>query len=223
MTSDLFIVFHLRLTTYDLRLTTYDLRLFLYLCLVRIVTLIVFLLTSALLVAQNTDSVTVKPSSKFSLFRRDKTPDDHSPKKAAIFSAVLPGAGQIYNHQAWKVILLYGGLGTLGYFIVDNNKVYKDYLQQWTYLTDSDVTTNVRPTLAGVSPDALHNAFSAYRKYRDQCVMGFVLLYAANIIDANVYAHLFNFNVDNLSVRFTPNYNIYSRSFAPSLNLKYKF
>jgi hypothetical protein len=141
---------------------------------------------------------------------------------AAIFSAVLPGAGQVYNRQAWKIGLIYGGLGTLGYFIYDNNRIYKDYLQQWKYMTDTVTNTMVRPELAGVSSDALHNAFSSFRKYRDQCIIGAALVYAANIIDANVYAHLYHFNVDDLSLHFTPDFNIYS-GFNPGFTLRYRF
>ena len=181
------------------------------------------LLTSVLLYAQNTDSVNVKTSSKLNLFKKDTSFESHSPKKAAIFSAVLPGAGQVYNHQAWKLAIIYGGMGALGYFIYDNNKVYQDYLQQWKYITDGDSTTNVRSNLNGVSAEALHNAFASYRKYRDQCVIGLVLLYAANIIDANVYAHLFYFNVDNISLRLVPNYDLMSQSFSPTINIKFKF
>ncbi len=137
-------------------------------------------------------------------------------------SAILPGAGQVYNKQYWKLSLIYGGMGALGYFIHDNNKVYKDYLQQWKYATDGDSNTNVRPELAHASPDALHNAFSSYRKFRDQCIIGFALLYAANIIDANVYAHLYYFNVDDISLHFTPTYNMTTLSFVPSFTLRYK-
>lgn len=156
-------------------------------------------------------------------FNNDSSSKVHSPKKAAIFSSIIPGAGQIYNQQAWKLVFVYGGLGAISYFIKDNNKVYKDYLQQWKYLTDNDPNTNVRPELSLASADALHNAFSSYRKYRDQCAIGFVLIYAANIIDANVYAHLYHFNVDDLSLHFKPDYNIYTRAFIPSASLIYKF
>ncbi len=193
-----------------------------YICTVRITSIIVFIFLSVLLSAQKQDSLQLKTN-----------PDDvvkaktgtlvHSPKKAAILSAILPGSGQIYNHQVWKVPVVYGGLGALGFFVYDNNRVYNDYLTQWKYLTDADPNTNVRSELQGVSPDALHNAFSTFRKYRDQCIIGVVLLYAANIIDANVYAHLYKFNVDDLSVHFTPNYNIYSQKIYPGLSMRYKF
>lgn len=193
-----------------------------YICSVRITSIIVFLFLSVLLSAQNQDSLQLK-TNPGDVVKTKPEISVHSPKKAAILSTILPGAGQVYNHQVWKVPVIYGGLGALGYFVYDNNRVYNDYLTQWKYLTDSNSNTNVRPSLQGVSADALHNAFSSFRKYRDQCIIGVVLLYAANIIDANVYAHLYKFNVDDLSVHFTPNYNIYSQKIYPGLSMRYKF
>jgi hypothetical protein len=147
----------------------------------------------------------------------------HSPKKAAIFSAILPGAGQVYNHQAWKVPIVYGGMATLGYFIYDNNRYYKEFLSNWIRLTDKDSTTVVDAKYEGVSEGALHNGFSAFRKYRDQCAIGFVMVYIANILDANVYAHLYYFNVDDISVHFNPGYNMVTHSFVPAITLKHTF
>ena len=56
-----------------------------------------------------------------------KIQKDKSPKKAAIYSAVIPGAGQIYTKKYWKVPIIYGGLVTSAYFINDNNNQYKEY------------------------------------------------------------------------------------------------
>lgn len=150
-------------------------------------------------------------------------PAVHSPKKAAIYSAVLPGLGQVYNHQAWKVGVIYAGMGTLGYFVYDNNRVYKDFLNNWLAVTDPASGKQLDPRFSGYSANALHNGFSAFRKYRDQCAIGCVILYAANIIDANVFAHLYKFNVDDISFLFTPVVPMYSRSLQPGFTLKYTF
>ncbi len=147
----------------------------------------------------------------------------HSPLKATIYSAVIPGAGQVYNHQAWKIPIIYGGLGALGYFVYDNNRIYKEYLNNWIWLTDNDSGTNVNLKYFGYSAAALHNGFSAFRQYRDQCAIGFILVYAANIMDANVYAHLYNFNVDDISLRFSPVYDMGAKCFTPGLKFKYSF
>ena len=56
-----------------------------------------------------------------------KNQKEKSPKKAAIYSAVIPGAGQIYTKKYCKVPFIYGGLLTSVYFINDNNMQYKEY------------------------------------------------------------------------------------------------
>src|SRR6187551_3251968 len=48
----------------------------------------------------------------------------HSPKKATIYSAVLPGLGQAYNKKYWKIPIIYAGLGTSAYFFSFNHKEY---------------------------------------------------------------------------------------------------
>jgi len=56
-----------------------------------------------------------------------KIQKEKSPKRAAIYSAVIPGSGQIYTKKYWKVPVIYGGLVTSAYFINDNNIQYKEY------------------------------------------------------------------------------------------------
>src|SRR3954471_19719236 len=50
----------------------------------------------------------------------------HSPRKAAIRSAVIPGWGQIYNRKYWKVPIVWGALGVTGYIFFNNLDTYKD-------------------------------------------------------------------------------------------------
>ena len=66
----------------------------------------------------------------------------HSPKKAAIYSSILPGWGQAYNKKYWKIPLIYVGFGTIGYFISWNNKNYKVLKLAYSDLTDDDENTN---------------------------------------------------------------------------------
>ena len=57
-----------------------------------------------------------------------KTQKEKSPKKAALYSAILPGAGQVYTKKYWKVPIVYGGLVTSFYFINENNSSYRGLL-----------------------------------------------------------------------------------------------
>jgi hypothetical protein len=140
----------------------------------------------------------------------------HSPRKATIYSAVFPGLGQIYNRKYWKVPLVYGGFVTLGYFINFNNEQYTTYKQAYSDIIDTDPYTNshlnlkVNPSL--LQPDRISNFTEAlrrqkdyWRRNRDLVVIGTVVFYAVNIIDASVDAHFFNFDVsDDLTINWAP-------------------
>ena len=49
------------------------------------------------------------------------------PKKAGLYSAILPGAGQVYTEKYWKVPIIYAGLITSAYYIRENNELYHLY------------------------------------------------------------------------------------------------
>jgi hypothetical protein len=62
--------------------------------------------------------------------------DSMSLRKVCIASALLPGFGQIYNKQYWKLPILYGTVGTsLGMCIWSHNK-YKPLKQRFDEMTD---------------------------------------------------------------------------------------
>lgn len=128
----------------------------------------------------------------------------HSPKKAAIFSAVVPGLGQIYNHKYWKVPLVYAGLGASIYFIVDNNRQYQSYRTEYIYrLNNPGFGQN--GDLINYSDSQLRTLADQYRRYRDLTVIACAAVYALQIIDATVDAYLWRFDTsDNLSFHFRP-------------------
>jgi hypothetical protein len=128
----------------------------------------------------------------------------HSPKKAALLSAVLPGAGQVYNKKYWKLPIIYAGAAGLVYSLQFNQSRYVKYRDAYKYRIDDDATT-VDDYVGIYSDDNLNTLQQYYHRYRDLTVIGFAALYALNIIDASVDAHLFTFNVsDDLSLNVQP-------------------
>lgn len=140
----------------------------------------------------------------------------HSPRKATIYSAVLPGLGQIYNRKYWKVPLVYAGFATFGYFINFNNEEYVKFRQAYSDIIDNDPNTNsfeklvtdprrLEPQNIGQLTESLRSAKDYWRRNRDLVVISTVAFYAINIIDASVDAHFFNFDIsDDLSINWVP-------------------
>lgn len=126
----------------------------------------------------------------------------HTPQKAGLFSAVLPGAGQIYNKKYWKAPIVWAGLGISTYFIIDNTTNYNLYRDEYLARLDGD-TINL--DLANYSESGLRNATDTYQRWRDLSYISFAAIYVLNIVDAVVDAHLFTFDVsDDLSLQITP-------------------
>jgi len=137
----------------------------------------------------------------------------HSPRKATIYSAALPGLGQIYNRKYWKVPLVYGGFAALGYFINFNNEKYIIYKQAYFDISDNDPTTSSylklitrpREELMGQYKEQLRTYKDYWRRNRDLLVISTAVFYALNIIDASVDAHFFKFDIsDDLTLKWVP-------------------
>lgn len=128
----------------------------------------------------------------------------HSAKKAALLSVAFPGAGQIYNKKYWKLPIIYAGAAGLIYSLQFNQSRYVKYRNAYKYRIDNDATT-VDGYVGIYSDDNLNTLQKYYHRYRDLTIIGFAALYALNIIDASVDAHLFTFNVsDDLSLNIQP-------------------
>ena len=148
----------------------------------------------------------------------------HSPKKAAILSAVLPGAGQVYNKKYWKVPLIYAGAAGLVYSFKFNQSRYLQYRNAYKFRIDADAST-VDGYVGVYSDDNLNTLQKYYHRYRDLTIIGFAVVYALNIVDASVDAHLFTFDVsDDLSMKVQPTFintagsNKYSTGIGVSLH-----
>ncbi len=146
--------------------------------------------------------------------------DPLTPAKAAFYSAIVPGLGQAYNKKYWKIPIVYGAIGTSMYFYLDNNKKYHSYRDAY------------KRRLAGFTGDEysyldntrLVQAQRFYQRNRDLSLMVTVAFYILNIVDANVDAHLIQFNVnDKLSVAPDIYQNDFTAKPNVGLTFNYKF
>lgn len=161
----------------------------------------------------------------------------HSPKKAAIYSAVLPGLGQAYNKKYWKIPIVYGGFAAFGYFINWNNSNYRISKNAYLDLTDNDENTNsfmnlkyieyydlTNPTMVERLEDGLIKRQDYYRRNRDLLVILTVAFYGLNIIDASVDAHFFDWDIsDDLTMNFKPTFQQLNHQNLFSLNCSLRF
>ncbi|MDX9750110.1 MAG: DUF5683 domain-containing protein [Flavobacteriales bacterium] len=118
----------------------------------------------------------------------------HSPPKATLLSAVVPGAGQIYNRKYWKAPIVWAGLGTCVWFIQDNHREYHRYRDAYLALVDDDPAT-VDEFNGQYAPEQVRNVMDTYRQWRDLSYLVTGLVYMLNVVDANVDAHFVRFDV----------------------------
>ncbi len=178
--------------------------------------MLLFLLGNRSIVAQNIEATIVASQDTI------KTQEINSlaPAKAAFYSAILPGLGQAYNKRYWKIPLVYGAIGTSLYFYVWNNDKYDEYRNAY-----KDRLAGIpEPKYDYLTNNQLISAQEFYQKNRDISMLFAVAFYVLNIVDANVDAHLLQFNVnDNLSFNPKLDYNNFNRETNYGLTLNYKF
>jgi len=128
----------------------------------------------------------------------------HSPHKATIYSALVPGLGQIYNKKYWKLPIIYGATGIFIYAFDFNNDQYHKYKNAYADMNDGKIIN-----FEGITDAAtLKRAKDKYERDRDLNVIILAGIYMLNIIDATVDAHLFDYNInDDLSLNVQPTIN----------------
>nr|WP_279346978.1 DUF5683 domain-containing protein [Gramella sp. AN32] len=142
-----------------------------------------------------------------------------APSKAAFYSAILPGLGQAYNGSWWKIPIAYGGLGTGIYFYLDNDKQYDRYRDAYK----NRISDRPDEFQGRISTDALIRAQQFYQKNKEISILVTVGIYVLNIVDANVEAHLRQFNVND-DLTFKPNLDqdfIGNTNYGLSLNFNF--
>jgi hypothetical protein len=166
------------------------------------VILIAALLLSQVAMAQKSDSA--KADSSF-----------HDPTTATVRSAILPGLGQIYNKKYWKVPIIYGGLGASGYFILRNTRKFREFRSALV----AETKGNAHPYQGIYNEQQLTTLKETYRRWRDLSYISLFAVYVLQVVDANVDAHLYEFDVsEDLSLRIRPWSGNPGRMPAPSPN-----
>jgi hypothetical protein len=153
----------------------------------------------------------------------------HSPKKAAIRSAILPGLGQIYNKKYWKLPIIYGALGISGAVFQYNMKWYKKTRYAYKVLFNNDtlsfgkVDPLLQPLLTSGNVNRLRTYRDGFRQDIDYSVLATLVLWGLNVVDATVDAHLKPFDVsDELSLKLKIGPSEMARTTGVSLVLAFK-
>jgi hypothetical protein len=150
----------------------------------------------------------------------------HSPHKASVYSAVLPGLGQAYNRKYWKIPVVYAALGTSVYFLDMNRTEMRTRQDALTLLLDGDPSTNPSNDLATTPIDVLKAERSYYRTNRDYSIIACAAFYIINIVDATVDAHFYKFNIDQpLALQKQRHWYMATSKvgFVPTYGLAYRF
>jgi hypothetical protein len=154
----------------------------------------------------------------------------HSPRKAAIRSALIPGWGQAYNKKYWKIPIIYAALGITGTVFVNNIKTYKDlrFAYSAKYKAsiapfDSTDYRKIKPQYLPVNIEGLREGRDQFRQYIDYSVVFFVLFWGLNVVDAVVDAHLKAFDISpDLSLKIRPAYNPLTNTAGVSLVFNFR-
>ncbi len=166
--------------------------------------------------------------------------------KATMLSASFPGLGQIYNRKYWKVPLVYAGFGGVGYAVWYNTKWYNNYIRAYQDFIDKVPETdsylklirNIKPedydpvlhpstynpsTTAWIK-DQMMRQIDYFKKYRDLSYLGIAAWYLISILDANVDASLFDYDIsENLTLRLEPYHLPYYNISSVGVNIKLAF
>jgi hypothetical protein len=179
----------------------------------------VFILTTVLVSINHRESLATNalPDTTLQTANIEKeTPPDtvskkvHSPKKATLYSAILPGLGQAYNKKYWKIPIIYAGFGTLAYFIQNNKTEYNAFKDAYTFVLNEETGAPPNEYVDKYDRD-VDKLRSIKDYYRRNLELSYILtgaLYILNMVDASVDAHFFNFDVsEDLSMEIKPAVN----------------
>ena len=188
-----------------------------------IISILFFAFFSATIQAQK-DSLNTKTRKDIKI-KKGGDYDPLSPSKAAFYSAIFPGMGQVYNKKYWKTPIVWGAMGTSIYYYLNNNKEFKRYRTAYKLRKNNLIDEFTVDGVEIISEETLERAQDQLRENRDMSLLTTVILYVLQIVEASVNAHLLQFNTDdNLSFKPTfINDPIYVEAPKVGLTIKYNF
>jgi hypothetical protein len=175
------------------------------------------------------DTIPSKDSTVTAPITKKDTVPKHNPRIATRRSALIPGWGQAYNKEYWKIPIVYGILSIPVATFIFNNNYYKKtkfaYEARFGQQDGSDTVSwrSIDPELTNLSISSLQNYRNSFRRDRDYSVLWFFLAWGLQVADATVFGHLKQFDVSNdLSMEITPTFNPQTRSPGLGLTLNLK-
>ncbi|MAB37878.1 MAG: hypothetical protein CL528_10600 [Aequorivita sp.] len=185
---------------------------------------IFFLIFATALFAQTSDTLTVKKEERVIVVNDSILPKEEynplAPAKAAFYSAVVPGLGQVYNKKYWKIPIIYAGMAAGVYFYKQQDDEYdrfRDAYKRRLAGYDDD-------EFQGISDDRLINAQKSAQKNKSISIIVTVAFYLLNVVDANVDAHLRQYEVsEDLSLQPNFDYSQFNAKPQYGMSLTYRF
>lgn len=168
------------------------------------ITTILFLSTAFLVNGQSNTAPFVEGDDKNSVFTFNT--NYPIPKRSALYSALVPGLGQVYNKQYWKLGLVGAGLAAAGYFITTNGEQYNSYRKAYIARIDNDPNTTDEYVNIYQTTD-LNTLQNQSRQLLEYSIIFTTVGYALNILDAYVASSLRSFDIsDDISFNAQPSF-----------------
>lgn len=186
------------------------------------------LATGSLFNSNKKDSVVSKKDTTVIAIAKKDTVAKHNPRIATRRSALIPGWGQAYNKEYWKIPIVYGILAIPTGLYFYNNSYYKK--TKFAYEArfkeakgDPSDVPFIDEQLKNLSITSLQSYRNSFRRDRDYSILWFLLAWGLQVADATVFAHLKQFDVSNdLSMELTPTFNPQTRTPGLGLTLNLK-
>ncbi len=203
---------------------------------IKIIIIVIFIFANNTLFAQDTIKAIIPDTTRIVNFDSLAVANDtvikqkHDPHKATLRSAIVPGWGQAYNHEYWKIPIVYAALSIPVVTFLYNNKWYKKTRDAYNIVVNEETNRydEIDPKLKNASGEVLDASSLQYyrnqfRRDKDYSVLYFLIIWGVNVVDATVFAHLKDFDVtDELSMHIQPDYNLITKTANMGIAFNFK-